>query len=54
MEIINSVIQIVQSLGFPIAMCLLLFFRMSKQDEIIDENTKVLAALKQLIEDKMR
>lgn len=29
----DDVINIVQSLGFPIAMCLLCFWRMTKQDE---------------------
>lgn len=29
----NDVINLVQSLGFPIAMCLLCFWRMTKQDE---------------------
>lgn len=63
MEIINSIIQIVQSLGFPIAMCLLIFWRMNKESDshreevnslkdTLSENTKVLAQLQQLIENK--
>lgn len=29
----QDIVTIVQSLGFPIAMCLLCFWRMTKQDE---------------------
>lgn len=56
----NSIIQIVSSLGFPIVMCVALFWYMVKQREVhkeetdhlkdtINENTKVLAELTTLI-----
>ena len=56
----NTIIQIVSSLGFPIAMCGALFWYMVKQREAhkeetdhlkdtINENTKVLAELTTLI-----
>lgn len=65
MEIIDSIVQIVQSLGFPIAMCLLIFWRMNKESDshkeevnsikdALVENTKVLSQLQQLIEDRLQ
>lgn len=56
----NTIIQIISSLGFPIVMCVALFWYMVKQrqahqDEMehlkdtIGENTKVLAELTTLI-----
>jgi hypothetical protein len=62
--ILENIIQIVQSLGFPICMTFLIFWRMNKESDqhktevdtlkdTIAENTKVLAQLQQLIEDKL-
>lgn len=56
----NTIIQIISSLGFPIVMCVALFWYMVKQREAhkeetdhlkdtINENTKVLAELTTLI-----
>lgn len=61
----ETIIQIIQQLGFPIAMTLLVFWRMTKESdnhkeevnalkETLAENTIVLSQLKQLIEDKMQ
>lgn len=63
-DILNTITQVITTVGFPIAMCLLIFWRMNKEseshkDEIatlkdtIAENTTILAQLKQLIEDKL-
>lgn len=52
----NAIIQIVQSLGFPVAACVALFVRMGHQDELhreevealkksLDENTNILTRL---------
>lgn len=43
METITVISDIVQSIGFPIAMCILLFMQMNKQSERHTEETKVLA-----------
>lgn len=56
----NNIITIISNLGFPIAMCVALFWYMIKQREVhkeetehlkdtIAENTKVLAELTTLI-----
>lgn len=58
---VNTIIQIISSLGFPIVMCGALFWYMVKQRQMhqeetehlkdtIAENTKVLAHLTTLIE----
>lgn len=58
---VNTIIQIISSLGFPIVMCGALFWYMVKQRQVhqeetehlkdtIVENTKVLAELTTLIE----
>lgn len=43
METITVISELVQSIGFPIAMCILLFMQMNKQSERHKEETKVLA-----------
>ena len=43
METITVISELVQSIGFPIAMCILLFMQMNKQTEKHSEETKVLA-----------
>ena len=43
METITVISELVQSIGFPIAMCILLFMQMNKQSERHTEETKVLA-----------
>lgn len=37
---INDVITLISNLGFPIVMCILLFWRMNKQDETHKEEIK--------------
>lgn len=64
MEYADIIIQAVSSVGFPIAMCGLMFWFLNKEQEshkaemldlkeVIGKNNEVLAALKQLIEDKL-
>ena len=43
METITVISELVKSIGFPIAMCILLFMQMIKQSERHTEETKVLA-----------
>lgn len=43
METITVISELVKSIGFPIAMCILLFMQMNKQSERHTEETKVLA-----------
>ena len=61
---IEQIANFITTIGFPIAMCLLVFWRMSKESEAhreevktlkdtIQENTVILGQLKQLIEDKL-
>ena len=60
----EEIAQIVSTIGFPSAFCLLLFFYMKEQmkvhkeetdglKNVINENTVLLASLKQLIEDRL-
>lgn len=55
-----SIIQLIGSLGFPIVMCLLLFYQNQKEQEahkeeinslkaVLQENTNVLTALKEML-----
>lgn len=50
---INDIITLISNLGFPIVMCILLFWRMNKQDEQhkleIDGLTSVINDLKIVI-----
>lgn len=50
---INDLITLISNLGFPIVMCILLFWRMNKQDEQhkleIDNLTSVINDLKIVI-----
>lgn len=60
----EEIAQIVSTIGFPSAFCLLLFLYMKEQmkmhkeetdglKNVINENTVLLASLKQLIEDRL-
>lgn len=60
----NEIITAISTVGFPIVFCLLLFWYLREEtnahkDEVtelknvITENNTILAALKQLIEDKL-
>lgn len=61
----EDVVQIISTVGFPIAMCLLLFWNMKQEQDthkqevlelkdVISRNNEILASLKQLIEDKLK
>lgn len=65
MEYADIVVQIISTVGFPIAMCVIMFWFLNKEQEnhkaemfelkdVINKNNEVLAALKQLIEDKLK
>lgn len=61
----EDIVSIISTVGFPIAMCLLLFWNMKQEQEthksevlelkdVISRNNEILASLKQLIEDKLK
>ena len=45
-EVINVVVQIISTVGFPIAMCLLSFYQ---SNYILKENTKAIQDLKETL-----
>ena len=65
MENVDLIIQAISTVGFPIAMCVIMFWFLNKEQEshkaemldlknVIAQNNEVLASLKQLIEDKLK
>lgn len=65
MEYAEIITQVISTVGFPIAMCVLMFWFLTKEQEthkaemldlkdVIARNNEVLASLKQLIEDKLK
>lgn len=65
MEYADVIVQVISTVGFPIAMCLIMFWFLNKEQEthkqemndlkdVIGRNNEILAGLKQLIEDKLR
>lgn len=65
MEYAEIITQVISTVGFPIAMCVLMFWFLNKEQEthkaemldlkdVIARNNEVLASLKQLIEDKLQ
>lgn len=65
MEYADVIVQVVSTVGFPIAMCLIMFWFLNKEQEnhktemlelkdVIARNNEVLVSLKQLIEDKLK
>ena len=65
MEYAEVIVQIISTVGFPIAACCLMFWFLNKEQEthkaemlelkdVIAKNNEVLASLKQLIEDKLK
>lgn len=65
MENIEVIIQAIATIGFPAAMCIIMFYFLNKEQEshkaemsdlkdVISQNNEVLASLKQLIEDKLK
>ena len=64
MENIDIITQLITNIGFPVAMCIMMFWFLTKEQEVhkqemlelkdvIARNNEVLASLKQLIEDKL-
>ena len=64
MEYADIITQVISTVGFPIAMCVLMFWFLNKEQEthksemnelkeVIAKNNEVLASLKQLIADKL-
>ena len=60
-----DIMQAISNVGFPVAMCILIFWRMNTESkdhkeevqtlkDTIAENTTILAQLKQLLEDKFK
>lgn len=65
MDSLDIIIQAVSTVGFPIAMCVLMFWFLNKEQQthkdemnelkdVIARNNEVLASIKQLIEDKLK
>lgn len=61
----EAIIKIISTVGFPIAMCVVIFWFLLKEQadhkaemaelkDVIGRNNEVLASLKQLIEDKLK
>lgn len=61
----EAVLQAISTVGFPICMCLIMFWFLNKEQEnhknevnelkdVISANNEVLASLKQLIEDRLK
>lgn len=64
MDNIDVITQLITNIGFPVAMCLMMFWFLNKEQEthkaemlelkdVIARNNEVLASLKQLIEDRL-
>lgn len=64
MENIDLIIQAISTVGFPIAMCVIMFWFLNREQQthkeemndlkdVIAKNNEVLASIKQLIEDKL-
>lgn len=65
MEYADVIVQVISTVGFPIAMCVIMFWFLYKEQQdhknemndlkdVIARNNEVLASLKQLIEDKLK
>ena len=65
MEYADMIVQIISTIGFPIAMCLIMFWFLNKEQEthkqemlelkdVLARNNEVLVGLKQLLEDKLK
>lgn len=65
MEYADVIVQVISTVGFPIAMCVIMFWFLNKEQadhkaemndlkDVIARNNEVLASLKQLIEDKLK
>ena len=64
MENIDIIVSVISTVGFPIAMCVIMFWFLNREQQthkeemndlkdVIAKNNEVLASLKQLIEDKV-
>ena len=65
MEYAEVITQVISTVGFPIAMCLIMFYFLHKEQEnhkeemrelrdVIAQNNEVLVGLKQLLSDKLK
>ena len=65
MEYTEVITQVISTVGFPIAMCLIMFYFLHKEQEnhkeemrelrdVIAQNNEVLVGLKQLLSDKLK
>lgn len=45
-EVVNAIVQIISTVGFPIAMCLLSYYQ---SNNILKENTKAIQDLKETL-----
>lgn len=65
MEYAEVITQVISTVGFPIAMSLIMFYFLHKEQEdhkeemkelreVISQNNEVLASLKQLLADKLK
>lgn len=65
MEYADMIVQVISTIGFPIAMCLIMFWFLNKEQEthkqemlelkdVLARNNEVLVGLKQLLEDKLK
>lgn len=65
MEYVDVIVQVISTIGFPIAMCLIMFWFLNKEQEthkqemlelkdVLAQNNNVLVGLKQLLEDKLK
>lgn len=65
MENIDIIVSAISTVGFPIAMCVIMFWFLNREQQthkeemndlkdVIAKNNEVLASLKQLIEDKVK
>ena len=64
MEYAEIIVQAISTVGFPIAMCIIMFWFLNKEQEthksemldlkeVIARNNEILAELKQIISDKL-
>lgn len=50
---INSITQLITTVGFPIAACIALFWQNLKMNETIDRNTEALIELTTIIKERL-
>lgn len=45
----ETIIQLISNVGFPIAMCLLMFWQNTQMTKALDKNTEAIEGLKDLV-----